>query len=93
MDMFAYFRNFKNAFSRHNKMTCTHFSVFLLLSIFAFVILLALFSGIQLLLVSTLLTDYLTVAYVELSNYFIFLLSFLIAFIPAMLHAIKLMKQ
>ncbi len=91
MDMFAYFRNFKNAFFRHNQMTCTQFSIFILFSVF--VILFALFSGIQYLLVSTLLMHYLTIASAELPNLFIFSLSFQIAFIPAMHHTVKSMKQ
>lgn len=93
MDMFAYFRHLKHAFSRHNKMTYKQFSIFFLLSVSVFVILLAFFSGIQHLIVSRLLTNYLTVENVELSNFFIFSLSFLIAFIPVMLHAIKRMKR
>ncbi|AYH09406.1 hypothetical protein C5E24_06740 [Pectobacterium parmentieri] len=93
MTMFAYFRNFKSAFSRHQDMTRKQFAVFFLISIFAFFILLALFSGGQFLLVMTLLMNYVTVTYIERSNYFILLLSFLIPFLPVMLHAIKLMKR
>lgn len=68
------------------------FAIFSLLSIFAFAILLILFSGIQAVIIMTPLMEYMTAPDVEHSNYLILLLSFLISFSPVALHALKIMK-